>query len=575
MDVDTSGGLLAPIRRLRECVAELRLPLESSGAAAARTSSAAVVGQLDDHILPRVQHLDAPALVVVGGSTGSGKSLVVNAIVGADVSRSGVLRPTTRSPALVHHRNDADWFAGPTILPGLARTTGPEQVSDDAHRELRLVASTALPEGVALLDAPDIDSIDAANRALATQLLAAADVWVFVTTAARYADAVPWGFLHQARDRGTPLVLLLNRVPPGAMATIETHLRSLLAQNDLVDVTLFGIDEQALDGGRLRADAVAPLHAWLDHLGADRDARSEMVRRSLRGSLEELLTRCTCIAEAADHQATVTAGLRKISARQYEEAHAAVRTAVGEGQVLRGEVLSRWEEFVGTGELMRQLRTGLGRLRDRVTGAITGRPKFTEQLTGAVEGVVERLVRNHADAAAAATLAEWRAHPAAAALLDDPGGVEALQQGLGRSSTELVSHTAQLVRDWQGSLLDLIRSQGAHRRSTARFLSVGVNGLSMVLMVLVFAHTGGLTGGEVAIAGGTSAVGHALLESLLGDENLRRLAGQARADLDLRIGEVYAQEEQRFTDVLDQLGVHADGGTALRAAVAATRRALG
>ena len=138
-----------------------------------------------------------------------------------------------------------------------------------------------------------------------------------------------------------------------------------------------------------------------------------------------------------------------------------------------------------------------------------------------------------------------------------------------------MTRTAQLVRDWQGSLLDLIRSQGAHRRSTARFLSFGVNGVSMVLMVLVFAHTGGLTGGEVAIAGGTSAVGHALLESLLGDENLRRLAGQARADLDLRISEVYAQEEQRFTDVLDQLGVHADGGAALRAAVAATRRALG
>ena len=571
---DDSADLLTATRRLRQCVSELALPLDATGAAAARVDAAALVRQLDDHVLPRIEHLDAPALVVVGGSTGSGKSLVVNSLVGADVSRSGVLRPTTRSPVLVHHPDDTQWFSSTIILPGLARTTGPEQFGGDVHRELRLVASNAVPESVALLDAPDIDSIDAANRELAAQLLAAADVWVFVTTAARYADAVPWDFLHQSRDRGTPLVLLLNRVPPGAMSTIDGHLRTLLKEHRLVDVTLFGIDEQALVDTRLPSVTVAPLRAWLDRLGSDRDARSAMVRRSLHGSLLEMLKRSAAIADAADHQATVTADLRQIADRQYQQAQSDVRDAVNDGQVLRGEVLSRWEEFVGTGELLRQLRTGIGRLRDRVTGALTGRARTTEQLSGAVEGVVEGLVRNHADAAAAATLAEWRAHPAASMLLDHTGGMEALHIGLGRSSSELAERAAHLVRDWQGSLLELIRSQGAHRRSTARFLSFGVNGVSMVLMVLVFSHTGGLTGGEVAIAGGTSAVGHALLESLLGDDNLRRLAAQARADLDRRIGELYALEQQRFSVEIDGLGVHPEGGAPLRAAIGATRREL-
>jgi len=571
---DDSADLLTATRRLRQCVSELALPLDATGAAAAGIDAAALVCQLDDHVLPRIEHLDAPALVVVGGSTGSGKSLVVNSLVAADVSRSGVLRPTTRSPVLVHHPDDTQWFSHTTILPGLARTTGPEQFGGDVHRELRLVASNAVPEGVALLDAPDIDSIDAANRELAAQLLAAADVWVFVTTAARYADAVPWDFLHRSRDRGTPLVLLLNRVPPGAMSTIERHLRTLLEEHRLVDFTLFGIDEQSLADTRLPSVTVAPLKAWLDHLGSDRDARSAMVRRSLHGSLLEILERSATIADAADHQATVTAGLRHIAERHYQQAQSDVRDAVNDGQVLRGEVLSRWEEFVGTGELLRQLRTGIGRLRDRVTGVITGRARTTEQLSGAVEGVVEGLVRNHADAAAAATLAEWRATSAASMLLDGAGGVEAVHNGLGRSSPALAQRTAHLVRDWQGSLLELIRSQGAHRRSTARFLSFGVNGVSMVLMVLVFSHTGGLTGGEVAIAGGTSAVGHALLESLLGDDNLRRLAAQARTDLDHRIGELYALEQQRFTAVIDDLGVHPEGGAPLRAAIGATRREL-
>jgi hypothetical protein len=67
-------------------------------------------------------------------------------------------------------------------------------------RSLRLVPTTALQPGLALLDSPDIDSVLAENRALANQLLAAADAWLFVTTAARYADAVPWEFLRRARE---------------------------------------------------------------------------------------------------------------------------------------------------------------------------------------------------------------------------------------------------------------------------------------------------------------------------------------------------------------------------------------
>ena len=50
-------------------------------------------------------------------------------------------------------------------------------------------------------------------------------------------------------------------------------------------------------------------------------------------------------------------------------------------------------------------------------------------------------------------------------------------------------------------------------------------------MIAVFAHTGGLTGAEVAVAGGTSAVGQRVLEALLGDQAVRTLAAQAREDL--------------------------------------------
>src|SRR3712207_1134201 len=156
--------------------------------------------------------MDAPLLMVVGGSTGAGKSTLVNSLVGEDVSKAGVLRPTTRAPVLVCHTGDVDWFSGDRVLPDLARTIG----RTAAPPGLQLVPTDAMQPGLALLDAPDIGSVVEANRPLARQLRAAADAWLFVTTAARYADAVPWELLQAARERGTALSLVLNRLPAGA-----------------------------------------------------------------------------------------------------------------------------------------------------------------------------------------------------------------------------------------------------------------------------------------------------------------------------------------------------------------------
>ena len=47
-------------------------------------------------------------------------------------------------------------------------------------------------------------------------------------------------------------------------------------------------------------------------------------------------------------------------------------------------------------------------------------------------------------------------------------------------------------------------------------------------MLAVFTQTGGLTGAEVAVAGGTSAAGQRILEALLGDQAVRSLAARAR-----------------------------------------------
>ena len=80
-------------------------------------------------------------------------------------------------------------------------------------------------------------------------------------------------------------------------------------------------------------------------------------------------------------------------------------------------------------------------------------------------------------------------------------------------------------------MLELVSSEGSDRRTTARMLSYGVNGLGVLLMLVVFSHTAGLSGAEVGIAGGTALLAQRLLEAVFGDQAVRGLAAQARADL--------------------------------------------
>src|SRR3712207_4755574 len=225
----TPTGLPDALEQLRDQVAAAPLGLATTGRDAAARTARAVVDQVDDYLLPRLRDLDAPLLTVVGGSTGAGKSTLVNSLVQAPVTTPGVLRPTTRSPVLVCSTADAAAFSGDRVLPGLARTTG----EGDTMSGIKLVPNDALPPGLAMIDAPDVDSVVEASRELAGQLLGAADLWVFVTTASRYADAVPWDLLRTAQERGTALAVVLDRVPPEAVREVAEDLAGMLQRGGL------------------------------------------------------------------------------------------------------------------------------------------------------------------------------------------------------------------------------------------------------------------------------------------------------------------------------------------------------
>ena len=133
---DATTAMVTALVRLRGALQEARLPLELPGAEEQRAARAEMVDQLEDYVIPRLMTLEAPLLAVVGGSTGAGKSTLVNSLVGTRVTTPGVLRPTTRSPVLVHHPDDAKWFGQDRLLPELERVS--RQTNDPAALQLEI-----------------------------------------------------------------------------------------------------------------------------------------------------------------------------------------------------------------------------------------------------------------------------------------------------------------------------------------------------------------------------------------------------------------------------------------------------
>ena len=88
-----------------------------------------------------------------------------------------------------------------------------------------------------------------------------------------------------------------------------------------------------------------------------------------------------------------------------------------------------------------------------------------------------------------------------------------------------------------------------------------------MVMIVVFAHTGGLVAGEIAVAGGASALSQKLLEAVLGDQAVRTMADTARADLNARVAELLGAERERYLAKVDVAEVDAAAGQALRATV--------
>lgn len=272
------------------------------------------------------------------------------------------------------------------------------------------------------------------------------------------------------------------------------------------------------------------------------------------------------LADATEAQHEATTRLRRAGSSAFDQGLRAVVDGMSDGTLLRGEVLARWQEFVGTGEFFKQVESTVSRWRDHLVAAIRGETTRADGLGEALHSGISQLVRAEGSGAVATTVARWRGLA---------GGSEALRRdpALQRLSEGFPGRVDSLVHDWQTSVLELVATEGQDRRTRARVTAYGVNAVGTVLTLVTLASTAGLTGAEVGIAGGTAVLGQKLLEAIFGDQAVRSLSATARSSLLERVDALYAQEQRRFIDAVEALEVPDDQGRALTTAADAVRAA--
>lgn len=502
---------------MRYSLRQTRFPFPLSMASSGKSTASQLAHQISDYLLPRYRDLDAPLLAVVGRPTGSGKSLLVNSLLEENVAQSTAIRPTTRQPLLVHHPGDQKWFETPRILPDFRRVDSPHLGED----VLELSASNALPKGLALLDSPDIDSVVRRNQELARQLLSAADLWIFVTTAARYADAVPWTLLREAAGRNIVLAVVLNRVPAGVEEEVSADLKRRMEAEGLASVPLFPIPEATNTAGFIPPAHLVGIEQWMRTLAHDANSRAAVVRQTLSGATAALLRRRGEVLDALKQQAQMRHDMAQEVQERFSQAEESVAEAVESGQLLRSEVLLRWQEVVGSGEWMQRIEGGVTSLRDRVTGWFRPRTNPAELVVvgEAIEDSLTQSLVAAAEDAIAAVSQSWG---------QTAGSTIALPQVHLRSYDDRVRAAEQTVRQWQREILELVSTTGQDKKITARALAAGVNLVGAALIIAIFASTAGLTGAEFAVAGGTALAAQRILEAVFGDDAIRKMAREGQ-----------------------------------------------
>lgn len=523
------ADLRADLDRLAEALERPSFDLPTRGRDQRRRQAARGSELVRRYLLARLAAPSDPLMVAVFGPTGAGKSTLVSSLAGRTVSEPGTLRPTTRRPVAWCRPRDGERVAARFAAVGLEVV-----VETDEH---------PLLDHVVLVDTPDLDSYVAEHAEMAADVLTMSDAAVYVTTPQRYADAVPWQVVAEITTRRMPVVVVANRLSRRSAGAVA-DLADLLRRHGIPSARtgdILQIQEQRLRaGGRLPRSAVERLS---EKLAATAVRPDLVIESTVAGTIDVAAGMARETAAAIRAQKAEGDAMWESARIGYEHQIAEIEGHLEGGDLVRAEVVARWQRMVGVTDLAALIGRGWARLRDLVGGSGPVSQERMAQVGAEARRELVDLALVRAQRATTAACIAWEVEPGLRVVLTDDLRVV---------GPDLADNVEAEVDGWLAAIVELIGRQGKSRFRVARMASIGINAAATLVLLGVFASTGGITGTEVGVAAGAAAAQQTVLEHLFGSAAAGALGKRLRADLVERLGRVLQTDALRFRRTVDR-----------------------
>ncbi|MDH3730244.1 MAG: GTPase domain-containing protein [Acidimicrobiia bacterium] len=326
--------------------ASFRLPFDDrSGRDRARGEMATGIRQF---LLPRVTDIDGPVVGLLTGPTGTGKSTLLNSLAERKLSEVSAIRGGTSDLVVWAHRRHGGRY-WQEFVAKVEQHVGPSA-------EI-ILGEEPLLDHLTLIDAPPLGGVEG------TELLALADLSVFVTSATRYADFATWDLLEVVRSRGIPVLFVINRVPRDAAssrAVVDDFATKLADAGFLPEpdpALLFVVFEHRIDGTSdgLPPGSVSGLRRELSELG-NPAFREQLAATAARSLFADLGQRGMQVAVLAREEATRGRELLAMAERSYNARLAAIGSDLERGKY--AHLAENWDPGRLAGMLARHIRIG-------------------------------------------------------------------------------------------------------------------------------------------------------------------------------------------------------------------------